>query len=433
MALLAALRALGALGALGALLALIAPAALLAKPIDTAQHLGVASCVTGVCHGKLTKQTDSNVWLNEGRIWSGDDRHARAYQTLLSDKSRTIAAKLGLPNAQGAQICLDCHTDNVPQQQRGTKFQLSDGIGCEACHGGAEKWLESHTEPGVQHSDNLANGMLGTEDINTRAQICLSCHLGTDSQFATHQIMGAGHPRLRFELEAFTANQPAHFEVDEDYINRKNAPSGFEVWRAGQVESSRRYLQLLNSPLFAQGELLPDFSFYDCHSCHHPIDNIRWPNVRQQQGLTPGTLRLQDHNLFMLRALVASLQPNATQTLRDLHLKLLRAGQKSVSQTKAAAAELLAWLDNQSWITSATSDDQVKSVRSAIAQLAAGGSLADFANAEQAFLAVESLSFSIGDSARLQSQLDAMFSAVDADNFDASAFRRAARSLADAL
>ena len=244
--------------------------------------------------------------------------------------------------------------------------------------------------------------------------------------------MGAGHPRLKFELVAFTANQPAHFDADEDYINRKNAPSEFEVWRAGQVESSRRYLQLLNSPLFAQGALLPDFSFYDCHSCHHPMDNIRWPSVRQQQGLTPGTLRLQDQNLFMLRALTETLQPTATATLRDLHLKLLRAGQKSVAETKAAADALLTWLNNQSWVTSTTTDDQVKAVRRAIAQLAADGSLADFLNAEQAFLSIESLSYSIGDVDRLQSPLDAMFNSIDT-NFDAAVFRRAARSLVDAL
>ncbi len=257
-----------------------------AEPIDTYQHLGVASCATGVCHGKLTEEENSNVWLNEYRIWSGDDRHARAYQTLLTDQSKAIARKLGLANAQGAKICLDCHSDNVPQAQRGTKFQLSDGIGCEACHGGAEKWIESHTEPGVTHAKNLAAGMLGTEDINVRAQVCLSCHLGTGNQFATHRIMGAGHPRLGFELEAYTANQPAHFAVDEDYINRKGAPSGFEVWRAGQVESTRRYLQLMNTALFAEGDLLPDFSFYDCHSCHHPMENIRWPNVRTAEPHT---------------------------------------------------------------------------------------------------------------------------------------------------
>jgi len=405
-----------------------------AEPIDTYQHLGVASCATGVCHGKLTEEESSNVWLNEYRIWSGDDRHARAYQTLLSDRSKAIARKLGLPNAQGAKICLDCHSDNVPQAQRGTKFQLSDGIGCEACHGGAEKWIESHTEPGVTHADNLANGMLGTEDINVRAQVCLSCHLGTANQFATHRIMGAGHPRLGFELEAYTANQPAHFAVDEDYIKRKGAPSGFEVWRAGQVESTRRYLQLMNTALFAEGDLLPDFSFYDCHSCHHPMENIRWPNVREQQNLIPGSLRLQDQNIFMLRALVETLQPDAAGELRSLHLNMLRAGQKSVPQAKTAAAALLSWLDKQPWVTSTVTDAQVKSLRAAIARLAGSGALADYANAEQAFLAIESLSFSIGDSNNLQNRLDALYEAVESDeNFNAAGFRRAARSLADAL
>lgn len=419
---------------LGVLAALSLQQTATAEPIDSNQHLGVASCATGVCHGKLTEAEDSNVWLNEYRIWSGDDRHARAYQTLLSDRSKAIARKLGLPNAQGAKICLDCHSDNVPPAQRGTKFQLSDGVGCEACHGGAEKWLESHTEPGVSHADNLANGMLGTEDINVRAQVCLSCHLGTGKQFATHRIMGAGHPRLGFELEAYTANQPAHFAVDEDYIRRKGAPSGFEVWRAGQVESTRRYLQLMNTALFAEGDLLPDFSFYDCHSCHHPMENIRWPNVREQQNLIPGSLRLQDQNIFMLRALVEVLQADAAGELRNLHLKMLRAGQKSVPQAKTAAAALLSWLDKQSWVTSSVTDAQVKSVRAAIARLAASGVLADYANAEQAFLAIESLSFSIGDSNNLQNRLDALYEAVESDeNFNAAGFRRAARSLADAL
>lgn len=422
------------IGTLGVLAALSLQQSATAEPIDSNQHLGVASCATGVCHGKLTEAEDSNVWLNEYRIWSGDDRHARAYQTLLSDRSKAIARKLGLPNAQGAKICLDCHSDNVPPAQRGTKFQLSDGVGCEACHGGAEKWLESHTEPGVSHADNLANGMLGTEDINVRAQVCLSCHLGTGKQFATHRIMGAGHPRLGFELEAYTANQPAHFAVDEDYIRRKGAPSGFEVWRAGQVESTRRYLQLMNTALFAEGDLLPDFSFYDCHSCHHPMQNIRWPNVREQQNLIPGSLRLQDQNIFMLRALVEVLQADAAGELRNLHLKMLRAGQKSVPQAKTAAAALLSWLDKQSWVTSSVTDAQVKSVRAAIARLAASGALADYANAEQAFLAIESLSFSIGDSNNLQNRLDGLYEAVESDeNFNAAGFRRAARSLADAL
>ena len=58
------------------------------KEFEDHAHLGVASCASSVCHGKLTIQTGENVWLNEFRIWSTEDRHARAYKTLSSYKSK---------------------------------------------------------------------------------------------------------------------------------------------------------------------------------------------------------------------------------------------------------------------------------------------------------------------------------------------------------
>ena len=117
-----------------------------ANAIDDDVHLGVASCATGVCHGKLAPQKDRNVWLNEYRVWSADDRHARAYQTLLTPQSKQIADRLGIGSAQTSDLCLNCHSDNVKQSKRGPKFQLSDGIECEACHGGSARWIESHAE-----------------------------------------------------------------------------------------------------------------------------------------------------------------------------------------------------------------------------------------------------------------------------------------------
>lgn len=403
-----------------------------AEPIDQKKHMGVASCATGVCHGKLEEQTNSTVWLNEYRIWSAEDRHAGAYQTLMSAESKTIARKLGLPAAHTAKICLDCHADNVPAEQRGPKFQLSDGVGCEACHGGAELWLQTHTEPGTRHADNLAKGMLATEDINVRAEVCLSCHLGTKNQFATHQIMGAGHPRLTFELEAYTVNQPAHYGVDEDYVERKGAPSGFDVWRAGQLQSVRRNLELLNTDLLGSG--VPDFSFYDCHSCHHPMDDIRWSDVRRQQGLHPGGLRLQDQHLYMLQAAATVLAPTQLDTLRRLHVNYLKAGQQSIPATRAAATELAQWLDSQPWTTGKASEAQARAVRKAIGQLGANGTLTDFAAAEQAFLGIESLSYHLGDHDRLQGALDAVFATVETDReFDPAKFRAAMGRLASGL
>src|SRR5439155_1482751 len=156
-----------------------------------------------VCHGKVAPVKDGNVGLNEYRVWSTEDHHARAYQILNNEASKNIAAKLGLPNAQTAKICLDCHTDNIVASKRGTKFQLSDGVGCEACHGGAQRWIETHTDPHTAHKANLAQGMYPTEDPVSRAVLCLSCHQGTANKFANHQIMAAGHPRLTFDLDAF--------------------------------------------------------------------------------------------------------------------------------------------------------------------------------------------------------------------------------------
>lgn len=407
-----------------------------AQVLDEHTHMGVASCSGSVCHGKIAPAADSPVWLNEYRVWSAEDRHARAYQTLLSDASERMAKRLGLTSARTADLCLDCHADNVPTARRGPKFRLDDGVGCEACHGGSELWLDSHTEPGVTHADNLSRGLLATESIDVRANVCLGCHLGTGDQFATHRIMAAGHPRLAFELEAYSVNQPAHFTVDADYRERKGAVPGFDMWRSGQVQSLRRLLALIASPRFDAHGFMPDFAFYDCHSCHHPMSADQLPQVRLDQGLAPGALRLQDANLFMLRALASVVAPAAEARLHKLHLKLLRSGWRSVDAARAAAAELDAWLAGQSWTRpSGTTDPEVvAAVRLAIAALAARGELADYAVAEQAFLAIETLSLQLGDAETLQQHLDRLYAVVaDEDGFRASRFRSAAAALLTAL
>ncbi len=158
------------------------------------KHLGVVTCASSVCHGSIQANENYNISLNEYVIWSHRDRHAKAYETLLSKESKAIATKLGLRNAYTAKICLDCHADNIAKEKRGEGFQLTDGIGCEACHGGAENWIETHTNNETSHQENVKRGMYPTANFADRAALCLSCHYGNDDKFATHQIMGAGHP-----------------------------------------------------------------------------------------------------------------------------------------------------------------------------------------------------------------------------------------------
>src|SRR5258706_15759437 len=133
-------------------------------PADAlARHLGVASCAASACHGKIAAQTHVNVALNEYRTWLLSDRHSQAFRILQSAKSGAIAGKLGIADASTAKACLDCHADNVPAELRGEKFLLSDGVGCESCHGGAQAWIGTHSKVGALHADNVARGMVPLE------------------------------------------------------------------------------------------------------------------------------------------------------------------------------------------------------------------------------------------------------------------------------
>ena len=67
------------------------PALALEPGIADYKHMGVASCATSVCHGKLAPQSDKDVALNEYRIWQQDDRHAQAFRTLELAESKRIA------------------------------------------------------------------------------------------------------------------------------------------------------------------------------------------------------------------------------------------------------------------------------------------------------------------------------------------------------
>jgi hypothetical protein len=424
----------GRTGIRTALAALLLSVSAIASASETGaapyKHMGVASCATSVCHGKLAPQPGKNVALNEYRTWTQEDRHAQAYRTLELAESKRIAANLGLPSATTAKICLDCHTDNVASDRRGPKFQISDGVGCEACHGGAEKWLESHAGGSATHKDNVARGMTATEQPLVRAQVCLSCHLGTKDRFATHAIMGAGHPRLSFEMEAYTANQPAHYTVDADYVQRKGKIDGVNLWLTGQVESTRRMLTLLQSGMFHSGSMFPEFAFYDCHSCHHPMDKIRWNAQRAGAGIKPGTLRLQTQNLIVLQAVTETLEPAALPQLASLTNELIRAGQQDRAAVSTAAKNLLDWLARRDDLArrAYTPADTAK-LRRALLNYAAADKAGDYAAAEQIVLGVESLSYSLGDRDGKKAALDALYGAVKNDTgFSPQQFAAAAKN-----
>ena len=100
-----------------------------------ARFLGVETCGSSQCHGSPEPWRNATVMMKERLVWDAHDPHARAWQALVGERGRAIAARLGLAEPGRAPECLTCHATFVPPAQRGQVFDIEQGVGCESCHG----------------------------------------------------------------------------------------------------------------------------------------------------------------------------------------------------------------------------------------------------------------------------------------------------------
>lgn len=389
-------------------------------------HLGVASCASATCHGATNPVPGGVVLQNEYVTWQTRDPHARAYATLLGEESQRIAHNLGLPDAHTADICLDCHADNVSADRRGPRFQLEDGVGCEACHGGAQRWIEVHAinDNKISHRRNIELGLYPTADPVTRAELCLSCHLGDSTRFVSHRVMGAGHPRLSFELDTFTNIQPAHFAVDEDYRERKPLSTGVQTWAVGQALALVRTLDGVLDPQLGRAGLFPEPVFFDCHACHKPMSAGTW-RERRSLGLGPGVIRFNDANLIMVRLIARGVDPSLARRLDEQGRALHRASVQGANEWVAAARALRTTA--QEAVTRFAATDftraQVTALLEALVAEAGRGEFIDYVAAEQTTMAAGTLLdamraagwISPADYAAAAERMDELYAAVRND------------------
>jgi hypothetical protein len=375
------------------------------------------------------------VLQNEYVTWTRYDKHAGAYNVLLNEDSQRIAKNLGLPNAHEADLCLDCHADNVPVAQRGVEFDITDGVGCEACHGGSEDWIARHTAPEATHADNVAHGLYATDDLAARTDLCLSCHLGTEDKFATHRIMGAGHPRLAFELSTFTELEPPHWARDADYAERKRLETPVVTWTTGLLASARHTLSLLEGRLVHEAGLFPEIALFDCHACHHPMSDKRWAPTRLTQGLDPGAIRLNDAQFALLLPVAEAVDGAAAAEL----LAGLQALNASVATGfdafKAATDQLGKAVDRLDAVLNAPLSAEAQEVAlAALIRAGARGDYRDYVLAEQAAMALDVLLLSTARWDASRPAMDRVFASVDdEDRFDAGAFAQAVAALSAGL
>ena len=380
-------------------------------PAGDGAHLGVASCAGDNCHGRAGEPVKgARVLQNEYLVWKDKDKHSKAYAVLLNDRSKQIAANLKLPDkAENSALCLDCHADNVPKAMQGPQFQMSDGVGCEACHGGATGWLGIHIS-GATHLENVEKGLYPTDRPMARAERCQSCHIGDDKKFVRHEIMGAGHPPMPFELDTYTAIQPAHFKVTDSYIERKKEkPNDIQMWAVGQAVDLRKRMELIRDPKNAPKGLDPELSLFDCQSCHHamrPSDawtaakspwSLQW-RARASTGLAPGRIKLYDASAVMLRVVAARLAPDAAKQVGERVLALHKATEKDWKAVTDAAGAVhqAAGTLMEALVKHQFSAADSKALAEGVVAVGVGGDDLDYSGGQQICMALQSIVAGMG-------------------------------------
>ena len=416
---------------------LLSPVAAATAPSEMPEgvFLGVGSCAGSNCHGATQPWQGSRVRQDEYLVWQQRDPHAKSYTALFGPRAKRIARNLGLKNAHEAEACLGCHTHAPPPAERSSRFQAGDGVGCEACHGPGRAWLGDHVagvaDAAAYHA-LVDKGMLAIDDPARRAELCLGCHLGTERRQVTHRMMGAGHPRLRFELDTFTETEPAHFVVDDDYRKRKQAATHTRTWAVGQAVASREFLLGFADGRWRSEGAFPELTFYDCQGCHHPTSNLRW-QPREGTDLGPGVPRINDSSLVMLEIVTRRVDPGLAGQLLEQRRALHAASLLGVEKTAAAAATLLSSvmrampaIQSHAWDAGDAS-----TLLAALANAARLG-LADYQTAEQETMAAAALVADL-DPSRARKGLEACYAAVESDAaYDPSRFVEALSALAEA-
>jgi len=281
------------------------------------RFMGTGSCSSSNCHGSVNPIKGSYVLQNEYYTWQKHDKHSKAYSDLNTPAARKMAKHLKLGDPTKEPQCLACHTTYVPEQSlRGERYNVEDGVSCESCHGASENWLRSHAERGATHERNISNGLNNTVSLDKRAKLCLSCHFGDESKRVTHELYGAGHPRLRFELDTYGILQPKHWEVDHDYIERKGDYLPIRAWLVGQAAHAASLTTVLADPKASKHGIFPELSLFDCFSCHHDLSRQQWRD--RSYGGAPGAVKLNLSSLDLLIASISKVAPEISEELKSL-------------------------------------------------------------------------------------------------------------------
>lgn len=126
------------------------------------KYVGVAKC--RVCHMNARLGGDNyNAWKASA--------HARAWQTLASEKAKEKAKELKIADPQTSERCVKCHVTayGVAAALVSPGVKNEDGIGCERCHGPGSEYMSNEVMKNRKLA--LAKGLRMPDE-----KVCRECH-----------------------------------------------------------------------------------------------------------------------------------------------------------------------------------------------------------------------------------------------------------------
>jgi len=264
--------------------------------------MGEQSCASSGCHGQAFDGATRD-WRTAYSVWLEEDPHRRAFAVLYTERSIEIFRNLHPESKLSAEPpadnvyeaflgerCLGCHATGlrgrgvVPLAEGRDRpaFYLA-GVTCEACHGPASGWLDTHYLAGFSRG---SPGFHDTKPLSSRAEACVGCHVGPmiaangKAYDLNHDLIAAGHPRLAFEFSSYLANLPKHWDEAKEIVSHQplGEPMTFhsDAWASGQEQVARQLVRQIEHRLQAAKRdpnttPWPDFSNFDCYDCHHAL------------------------------------------------------------------------------------------------------------------------------------------------------------------
>lgn len=197
----------------------------LERPLDTGTHdwVGVEKCKT--CHKKDLMGNQHAAWL--------EGPHHRTYQTLLNARSLEIAQQMGLPDAPSANpACLRCHVSayRVAPMRIANEIPLTDGVGCESCHGPGRDYRKKKIM-----SDPEKSAAKGLWDTANQGAVCEACHNPDSPTYDPERYQRADGSTAGFDFELakeriphpIPAHVKGHYlELEEEQKQREKAAKG---------------------------------------------------------------------------------------------------------------------------------------------------------------------------------------------------------------